>query len=70
MKTDTLILVGAGAIAAALVLAPRAARAAASLATGARVGRGDGASVYSDAQTLAYREQLRRELDGSPGFFI
>ena len=60
-----MILVGAGAIALGLVLWPKVARAAARQASGPLTGRGDGATVWSDAASAAYREQLARETAGA-----
>ena len=66
MKTETLLIVSALAIAAGLVLIPRRGGAASAAAGNRdlfspRVGAGDGATVWSDARTAQYREQLSRE---------
>ena len=67
MKTGEMLTVTALAIAAGLVLIPRRAGAA-SASTGPRnvaaprVGAGDGATVWSDARTAQYREQLARSV--------
>lgn len=70
MKTDTMILAGAAAVALALVLWPKASRAAATLASGPMFGRGDGASVWNPTTQATYREQLSRELAGAGDFWI
>ena len=70
MKSTTMILVGAGAIATALVFLPKAARAAASQASGPRVGRGDGATVWNANAQKTFREQLARELSNAGEFWI
>lgn len=65
MKTDTMLLVGALAVAAGLVLLPRRAGAASapSVAT-PRVG-GTAGSLWNDTTTAQYREQLARETAGA-----
>lgn len=63
MKTDTMLTVGALAIAAGLVLMPRRARGAVTLPPGGAQPRVGGAAgtVWDDAATARYREQLARE---------
>lgn len=62
MKTGEMLTVTALAIAAGLVLIPRRASAAAAFGarnvSAPRVGAGDGATVWNDARTAQYREQL------------
>ncbi|TXC66020.1 hypothetical protein FSC37_09175 [Piscinibacter aquaticus] len=70
MKTDTLILAAAGAVALTLVLWPKASRAAAALASGPMLGRGDGATVWNPQAQANYRQQLGRELAGAGDFWI
>lgn len=63
MKTDTLLIVGALAVAAGLVLLPRRAAGAAASPrdlAAPRVG-GTAGSLWTDADSVRYREQLARE---------
>ena len=66
MKTDTMMLVGALAIAAGLVKIPKRTRTASTgaAAAPARVGSGDAGTVWNDATTGQYREALKRETGG------
>ena len=64
MKTETTLIVGALAIAAALVLIPKRPRSSASGVSDvqrARVGAGDASTVWGAGATSSYREQLRRQ---------
>ena len=68
MKTGEMLTVTALAIAAGLVLIPK--RTASSAGAGGgfrnvfapRVGAGDGSTVWTDARTAQYREQLARSV--------
>lgn len=70
MKVDTIILVGAGAIAAALVFMPKRAAAQASSSSGPLTGRGDGATVWNPQAQALYREQLGRDLASAGDFWV
>ena len=63
MKSETMLIVGALAIAAGLVLVPRRGRASVGVAGKqlARVGAGDGSTVWGGAASAQSREQLARE---------
>ncbi len=69
INADSLLILAAVGAAAAMLLAPKAAKATAAVFTSAPRATGSAGSVWDSAATSRYRDQLARELGGTMGEF-